>query len=76
MNRRDFITRGIISSGTFGIVGSSLANQYKFGSQNQMGYHYQLPKFKAEAYKKALSFELSQIMPMYEEAYEAACITQ
>lgn len=35
-----------------------------------------LPKFKAEAYKKALSFELSQIMPMYEEAYEAACITQ
>ena len=35
-----------------------------------------LPKFKAEAYKKALSFELSQIMPVYEEAYEAACITQ
>ena len=35
-----------------------------------------LPKFKAEAYKKALSFELSQIMPKYEEAYEAACITK
>ena len=49
MNRRDFITRGIMSSGTFGIVGSSLANQYKFGSQNQMSYHYQLPKFKAGA---------------------------
>ena len=35
-----------------------------------------LPKFKAEAYKKALLFELSLIMPVYEEAYEAACITQ
>jgi N-acetyl-alpha-D-glucosaminyl L-malate synthase BshA len=33
-----------------------------------------LPKFKSAAYKKALSFELSQIMPMYERAYEAACI--
>ena len=34
-----------------------------------------LPKFKEAAYKKALSFELSQIMPMYESAYQAACIT-
>ena len=34
-----------------------------------------LPKFKEAAYKKALSFELSQIMPMYESAYEAARIT-
>ena len=34
-----------------------------------------LPKFKAAAYKKALSFELSRIMPMYESAYEAACMT-
>ena len=32
-----------------------------------------LSKFKAAAYKKALSFELSEIMPMYEKAYEAAC---
>ena len=34
-----------------------------------------LPKFKVAAYKKALSFELSQIMPMYEKAYKTACIT-
>ncbi len=34
-----------------------------------------LPKFKAAAYNKALSFELSEIMPMYERAYKAACIT-
>ena len=34
-----------------------------------------LPKFKAAAYKKALLFELSQIMPMYEKAYKTACIT-
>ncbi len=32
-----------------------------------------LSKFKAAAYKKALLFELSEIMPMYEKAYEAAC---
>ena len=32
-----------------------------------------LSKFKAAAYKKALTFELSEIMPMYEKAYEAAC---
>ena len=35
-----------------------------------------LSKFKSEAYKRALSFELSQIMPMYEKAYEAACMRQ
>ncbi len=34
-----------------------------------------LPKFKAAAYKKALLFELSKIMPMYEKAYKTACIT-
>ena len=42
MNRRGFIMRGITSSGTFDFVVSSLANQSKFGSQNQMGYDYQL----------------------------------
>ena len=49
MNRRGFITRGIMSSGTFGFVGSSLAKQSKSGSQNQMGYDYQRPKFHAGA---------------------------